>query len=72
MLNTLLIIEVVLAAIMIFLILIQAGDAGISGIWSGGGETYHTKRGVEKVIFVATIITSVLFAVTALITLTIV
>ena len=65
--NILLIFEIIIAILLIFLILIQSGDAGLSGVWSGGGETYHSKRGVEKIVFIATIVSAVLFVGIALI-----
>lgn len=38
------------------LILIQAQGTGFGSTWGGGGETYHTKRGVEKVVMWGTIV----------------
>lgn len=61
MADTLLIIEIVVSVILIALILIQSGDAGLAGVWTGGGETFHAKRGVEKIVFVATIVSAVVF-----------
>lgn len=48
-------IQIGLALILIALILLQAQGSGLGANWSGGGETYHTKRGIEKVIFYLTI-----------------
>ena len=64
--NILLVLEIIVSVILILLVLIQAGDAGLSGVWTGGGETYHSKRGVEKIVFVSTIISAVLFGVLAI------
>ncbi len=47
--------QIILGIIIIACILLQAQDAGL-GLWGGGGETYSTKRGLEKVIFYVTII----------------
>lgn len=66
--NALLIIEVIVSIILIALILLQAGDAGgLAGVWQGGGETYSSKRGVEKIVFGATITTAVSFGLLAII-----
>ena len=66
--NTLLIIEVIIALLLIGLILLQSGDAGdLSGVWQGGGETYSSKRGVEKIIFISTIVAATLFGLLAII-----
>lgn len=64
--NTLLIIQIVLAVIIAAFVLLQSQGAGLGTTWSGGGETYHTKRGVEKVIFRLTIVAIILFALVSL------
>lgn len=43
-------------------ILLQAQGSGLGTTWAGGGETYHTKRGVERVIFGFTIFAIIVFA----------
>ena len=65
MTTALIIIEMIVAALLVGLVLIQSGDAGITSIWSGGGETYHAKRGVEKVVFILTIVMAVVFVLNA-------
>lgn len=61
------IIQIVLAVILIILILLQSRGSGLGGIFGGQGNVYQTKRGVEKVIFISTIITAALFLGVALI-----
>lgn len=46
-------------------IILQPQGTGLGNAWGGGGETYHTRRGVERVLFIATIILAVLFAANA-------
>lgn len=61
-------IQIVLSVLLMGGVLIQQSDAGMGGAFGGGdsfSSTNHTKRGAEKVIFVATIIIAVLFAVTS-------
>jgi preprotein translocase subunit SecG len=58
----LLVIQIILAVIITAFILLQAQGSGLGTSWSGGGETYHTRRGVERVIFIMTIVAIVLFA----------
>lgn len=60
--NALLIIQVVLSIVITAAILLQAQGTGLGSTWSGGGETYHTRRGLEKVIFYFTIASIVIFA----------
>ena len=42
-------------------ILLQQRGAGLSASFGGDGSSYHTKRGLEKIIFFATIVLSILF-----------
>jgi preprotein translocase subunit SecG len=54
--------QIITAVILIGLVLIQNKSGGLSNIFGGGGtEIYRTKRGLEKVIFFATIIVSIIF-----------
>lgn len=62
MTNVFLIIQIVLAILIIVAVLLQAQGSGFGTVWSGGGETYHTRRGLEKVIFYFTMVAIVLFA----------
>jgi len=39
----------------------QARGAGLGAIFGGEGNVYRTKRGMEKRIFQATIVTAILF-----------
>lgn len=55
------IIQIVLAALLIIAILLQQRGAGLSGAFGGEGSVYSTRRGAEKIIFIATIIIAVLF-----------
>jgi protein translocase SecG subunit len=62
------IIEIIISVVLIALILIQERSSGLSGIFGGGGESsFQTRRGVEKFIFVATIVAAIAFVVLALI-----
>ncbi|MBI5448792.1 preprotein translocase subunit SecG [Candidatus Gottesmanbacteria bacterium] len=45
---------------LIGLILMQNSKGGLGSAF-GGGEWYRTKRGAEKIIFMATIIATVIF-----------
>lgn len=57
------IIQIILAVIIIGLILLQERSSGMSGLFGGGGDDtyYQTRRGMEKFIFVGTIVASVAF-----------
>ena len=59
------IIQIVISVSLTTLILMQAKGVGLGRAWGGGGEFYKSRRGVEKVIFRATIIFLVLFLVSS-------
>lgn len=63
--NVLSVVHILLAIIITGCILLQAQGSGLGTTWSGGGETYHTKRGVERVVFILTIICLALFTITS-------
>lgn len=51
----------VLSVIIIGLILLQPKGVGLSRSFSGFGGFYRSKRGLEKLIFVLTIVSSLVF-----------
>jgi protein translocase SecG subunit len=67
MYNFFLITQATVSIILIILVLLQASSGSTSNIFSGGGgETYHTRKGVEKLFFYATIVFGILFVVNSL------
>lgn len=62
----LLIVQIILSVLLTIFILLQASGAGFGATWSGGGETYHTRRGLEKIVFYLTIVGVVLFILVSL------
>ncbi len=60
--NALLTTQIILAVIITACILLQSQETGMGATWTGGGETYHTRRGVERVVFIITIVAVALFA----------
>ena len=64
-----LIIQIIISVILITLILIQAKGTGLGSAWGGGGEFYRSKRGVEKTVFISTIIFTLIFLVLSLVNL---
>lgn len=59
--NILLIAQIIITALMITLILLQAKGVGLGKTWGGAGEFYKSRRGVEKIIFQFTIILALFF-----------
>ena len=60
--------QVLVAFALIGIVLLQAKGQGLGNIFGGGGETYRTRRGVERVLFrttIALIITFVALSIAA-------
>jgi len=59
--------QIITALALITAILLQQRGAGGSALFGGGGggASYYTKRGFEKIIFIATIVLAGLFIVTS-------
>ena len=53
--------QVLISIFLIIAILMQQRGTGLSAAFGGDGNIYRTKRGLEKIIFIATIVLSVLF-----------
>lgn len=56
-----LIIQIVISVLFMGAILLQAKGTGLGRTWGGAGEFYSSRRGVEKILFKATIVLAVLF-----------
>lgn len=57
--------QVIIAVLLITTILLQQRGSGLSSAFGGGGGVYYQKRGMEKILYRATIALSVLFLITA-------
>lgn len=64
-------IQIVLAILLVAAVLMQQTGAGVGGAFGGGdmGGTYHTRRGLERTLFQATIVLAVLFVISAMLAL---
>lgn len=54
--------QIIISILLVITVVLQSrgSDAGLA--FGGGGETFRSKRGLEKVLFYATIVLAVLFA----------
>ncbi|PIR94985.1 preprotein translocase subunit SecG, partial [Candidatus Falkowbacteria bacterium CG10_big_fil_rev_8_21_14_0_10_37_6] len=48
------IIQIIISALLIGAILLQTRGSGLSSVFGGESTFYHTRRGIEKIIFWAT------------------
>jgi preprotein translocase subunit SecG len=55
------VIQIIIALSLMAVILLQARGTGLGSTWGGGGEFYRSKRGMERIIFIATIILAAAF-----------
>ena len=63
--------QIVVSIVLVTLILIQERSSGAGGAFGGGGGGgfYQARRGLEKVVFVSTVVLVILFAGLALLNL---
>lgn len=58
--------QFIFGVLLILAILMQNRGAGLGGVFGGSGGVYLAKRGLEKKLFMATIVISILFFATSL------
>lgn len=61
MTNTLTVIQVIFAILLIATILLQQRGTGLGGVFGGEGSIYRTKRGLEKMLLWGSVGCAVLF-----------
>ena len=59
-------IQVILAISVTVAILLQRNDAALGGVFGGSESVAHTKRGLERGLFVTTVVLAILFVITAI------
>lgn len=59
--NALTVAQIVVSTLLVVAILLQSRGTGLGAAFGGDGNVYRTKRGVEKILFRATIVLAVLF-----------
>ncbi len=67
--NLLTIIQIIISVLLIVSIILQNRGQGLSSSFGGGGESYRSKRGMEKFLLYLTIILVILFTITLIISL---
>jgi preprotein translocase subunit SecG len=63
----LIVLQIIIAIALTAVILLQAKGTGLGSTFGGQSQMYHTKRGVEKVVFTATIILAIIFIIISII-----
>ncbi len=57
--------QIIISVLLISAILLQQRGEGLSSVFGGEGGTYFKKRGMEKILYIATIVLGVLFIIGA-------
>lgn len=68
MITILTIAQIILSVLLVAAILLQQRGTGLSATFGGEGNVYRTKRGLERGLFVATIVLAALFIAAAILT----
>jgi preprotein translocase subunit SecG len=55
------IIQLITACLLILVVLLQQKGSGMGAAFGGSSNIYSTKRGIDKVLFKATIVVSIIF-----------
>ncbi len=58
--------QIIISVLLMGGVLLQQRGGGLSGVFGGESSVYATRRGIEKNIFVATMILAALFIVTSI------
>lgn len=58
--------QIVVSILLVLTILSQEKGVGLSAAFGGGGEFYRSKRGIDKILFIFTVVLSALFILTSL------
>jgi len=53
--------QIIISFLLVVCILAQSRGGGLSTAFGGSGESYGTRRGMEKIIFIATIVLAIIF-----------
>ncbi|PIP87916.1 preprotein translocase subunit SecG, partial [Candidatus Beckwithbacteria bacterium CG22_combo_CG10-13_8_21_14_all_01_47_9] len=65
----LIIVQILISLVLIALILLQAKGGGLGTAFGGQSAVYHTKKGIERLVFYLTIVLAVILTILALINL---
>ena len=55
------VIQIILSVLLIIVVLLQQKGGGVGGVFGGSSNVYSTKRGLDKILFYATIVLAILF-----------
>lgn len=65
--NILSVLQIVVCVLLVISVLLQNRAEGLGKMFGGGGEVFRTKRGMEKFLYVFTIVLIVILVVSSLV-----
>lgn len=65
--NLLIFLQLIFAIGLVAAILLQSRGTGLGDIFGGGGESYRSKRGAERILFIITIGLAIGFVLTSIV-----
>jgi len=65
--TAILLVNIILSIMLVVVILLQAKGTGMGSSYGGSSDKYQSKRGVEKIVFQATVIITALFLTASLV-----
>lgn len=57
------ILQIIVSVLLIGAVLLQSQSGGLSTAFGGGGEFYRSRRSLEKVLYIGTIVLAAVFAI---------
>lgn len=61
--------QIVISLLLITVIIMQNRGTGLGGAFGGESSVYRSRRGIEKILYIATIVLAVLFVIFSIINL---
>lgn len=58
----LIVVQIIIALLLVVCVALQMQGSGLSTAFGGSGEFYRSKRSVERILYIATIVLAALFA----------
>lgn len=59
-------VQIIISVVLLMAILLQSKGTGLGSAFGAGGEIYRTRRGVERILYLSTIILVILFLLSSL------
>lgn len=65
--DAILIVQIIISVLLVAAVLLQSRGSGLGMTFGGGGENFRSKRGVEKLLYRATMVLAALFLIVSIV-----